>query len=146
MSKRVNERQRRKAANEACEQVESDVIPVIEEQLKIGKREIESGRVIVTVSPEVHKKVIDLPVMEETALIERVPINRVVEKTEGPRHEGDVTVVPVYEEVLVVEKRLVLKEEIRIARERRTRQDRREVELRSEKVEARREPPKGQAD
>ena len=144
MIKRLNERQQRKAAvDEACEQVEPAVIPVVQEQLNIGKREIESGRVVVTVAPEIHKKVIDLPVMEETAIIERVPVNRVVEKTEGPRQEGDVTVVPVYEEVLVVEKRLVLKEEIRIARQRRTRQDRREVELRSDKVETRREPPHG---
>jgi uncharacterized protein (TIGR02271 family) len=143
MNKRSNERQRRKPAVEQCEQVESEVIPVVEEHLKVGKREIESGRVIVTVAPEVHKKVIDLPVMEQTALIERVPVNRIVEKIEAPRQEGDVTVVPIYEEVLVVEKRLVLKEEIRVSRERRTRQDKREVELRSEKVEARREPPKG---
>ena len=120
---------------------DSEVIPVVRETLQVGKRDIQTGKVTVEVTPNVRKQVVDLPLTEETASIERVPINRVVERAEQPRHEGDLTIIPIYEEVLVVEKRLMLKEEVRIKREKLSRQERREVELRAEEVEVRRSPP-----
>jgi stress response protein YsnF len=43
-----------------------------------------------------------------------VPIDKVVDAVPTVRTEGDVTIVPVLEEVLVVETKLVLKEEIHI--------------------------------
>ena len=46
----------------------------------------------------------------------RVPIDRVVERAPEVRTEGDVTIVPVLEEVMFVEKKLVLKEELHIRR------------------------------
>ena len=57
-----------------------------------------------------------MPLRRETVNIERVSVNRVVDTIAPPRTEGDVTIVPVYEEVLVVAKQLVLKEELRITR------------------------------
>jgi uncharacterized protein (TIGR02271 family) len=39
-----------------------------------------------------------------------------VEAPVAARQEGDTLIIPVYEEILVVEKRLVLKEEIRITK------------------------------
>ena len=53
---------------------------------------------------------------EETVEVTRVPIDKVVETAPEIRTDGDVTIVPVLEEVLVVEKRLVLKEELHIRR------------------------------
>ena len=67
--------------------------------------------------------------------VERVPVNRFVSGTQPVRQDGDVTIVPVYEEVLVVERRLMLKEEVKVTRQRHVRSQRREVELRSEQVE-----------
>ena len=52
----------------------------------------------------------------ETVEVTHVPVDRVVERAPEIRTEGDVTIVPVLEEVLVVEKRLVLKEELHIRR------------------------------
>ena len=52
----------------------------------------------------------------------RVPIGKEVKVAPVQRTEGDVLIIPVIEEVLVVEKRLVLKEELRISR-RTTRED-----------------------
>ena len=54
----------------------------------------------------------------EEADVRRVPVNRVITEIPQTRQEGDVTIVPVVEEVLVVEKRLLLKEEIHIERKR----------------------------
>ena len=55
-------------------------------------------------------------VQQKTVEVTRVPVNRVVETVPEIRTEGDMTIVPVLEAVLVVEKRLVLKEELRIRR------------------------------
>jgi stress response protein YsnF len=71
---------------------------------------------------------VDVPVYSEEAGVERVPVNRLVETEPQTRQEGDVTIIPIIEEVLVVEKRLLLKEEIHIRRTRnQVRQPRRVV-------------------
>jgi uncharacterized protein (TIGR02271 family) len=122
---------------------DSTVIPVVRETLQVGKRQVETGKVTVEVTPTLRKQVVDLPLTQETASVERVTINRVVDRPEQPRQEGDLTIVPVYEEVLIVEKRLMLKEEVRIKREKHSRQERREVELRVEEAQVRRSAATG---
>ncbi|MBV8083287.1 MAG: DUF2382 domain-containing protein [Chloroflexi bacterium] len=52
----------------------------------------------------------------EEVEVKHVPINRVVAEREAPRHEGETLIVPVYEEEVVVTKRLVLREELQIRR------------------------------
>jgi stress response protein YsnF len=49
-------------------------------------------------------------------LHDRAAMGRMVETAPEIRTESDVTILPVVEEVLVVEKRLVLKEELHIRR------------------------------
>lgn len=78
-------------------------------------------RTVVDVVEEFAKASLD----EETVEITRVPIDRVVDRAPDIRTEADVTIVPILEEVLVVEKRLVLKEELHI----RKRTSTEEVEL-----------------
>ncbi|MDF2689253.1 MAG: hypothetical protein K0Q80_2218 [Microvirga sp.] len=53
---------------------------------------------------------------QEDVEVTRVPVDKVVDTAPQIRTEGDVMIVPVLEEVLVVEKRLVLKEELHIRR------------------------------
>jgi stress response protein YsnF len=48
--------------------------------------------------------------------VTRVPIGREVTEAPAVRTEGDVTIVPVFEERLVVEKRLFLVEELHVRR------------------------------
>jgi stress response protein YsnF len=48
--------------------------------------------------------------------VERVPIGRAVAAVPAVREEGDTTILPVVEEVIVVERRLILKEEVHIRR------------------------------
>src|SRR3982751_2082323 len=54
--------------------------------------------------------------MHERVNVERKAVNRIVDGPVDVRYEGDTTVIPVLEEVLVVEKRLILREEIHITR------------------------------
>jgi uncharacterized protein (TIGR02271 family) len=52
----------------------------------------------------------------EEVEINHVPVNRVVSEREAPRHEGETLIVPIYEEEIVVTKRLVLREELQVRR------------------------------
>jgi hypothetical protein len=61
---------------------------------------------------------IDEPLYYEDVEVERVPVNRIVDGPVQTRQEGDVMIVPVVEEVVTVQKRLLLKEEVRIRRRR----------------------------
>ena len=101
--------------NEAASEA---VLPLVEEALRVGKRQVETGRVRVSVSTDVQEQVVRETLRSERAELERVPIGRelaVGEPAPALRQEPDGTVVvPVLEEVLVVERRLVLKEEIRM--------------------------------
>ena len=52
----------------------------------------------------------------DQVIVERVAIGRVVDAMPEVRQEGDVTILPVVEEEVVVMRRLVLKEEVHIRR------------------------------
>lgn len=114
------------------------VVPVIEEQLLVGKREVETGRVVVRKRVIEEQQTVEQPLSEEDVIVERVPVGRLVDGDVADRQEGDTLIIPVLKEVLVVEKRLMLKEEVRITR-RRTETVRREnVVVRREVVEVER--------
>jgi stress response protein YsnF len=92
-------------------------IPVAEEVAVVEKRQVTTGRVRVATHTEIVEDVVRASVRGETVEVVRVPVNRpVTEAVPQVRTEGNVTIVPVLEEVLVVEKRLVLKEEVHIRR------------------------------
>lgn len=111
------------------------VVPVIEEQIEVGKREVERGTVRVHKRVREHEELLQETLAHEQIDVERVPLNQVVESATGVRQEGDTVIIPVYEEMVVVEKRLVLKEEVRL-HIRRTQEDWTDrVTLRREEVE-----------
>ena len=85
------------------------------------------------------EEVLDVPVQTEAIEVERVPVGRWLDAPADVRHEGDTTVYPVVEEVLVVEKRLRLVEEVRVTRRQATRQVQERVGLRREEVVIERE-------
>jgi stress response protein YsnF len=93
---------------------EAEVIARAEEEVRLDKRMVTTGKVrvrtIVDVETELAKATLD----GETVDITRVPIDRIVDQAPGIRVEDNVTIIPVLEEVLIVEKRLVLKEEVHI--------------------------------
>jgi uncharacterized protein (TIGR02271 family) len=110
-------------------------IAVHEETLEPRLREVETGRV------RVHKRVEEVPdellvdAGRDEVTIERVPIDQTIESAPEPRQEGDTLVIPVVEEVIVTETRLVLREEVRITRRRVTEQIPVQATLRKERVE-----------
>src|SRR3954465_9597176 len=91
------------------------VIPVVEETARIDKRAVETGRVRVSTHTDTVEQVLRETLRGEAVGVTRVPIDRVIAEGEAApqvRDEGGVTIIPVLEEVLVVEKRLILKEEV----------------------------------
>ncbi len=111
------------------------VIPVLAETVNVGKRKRATGGVRVTKHVRTRDEIIEPTRTEEIVEVERVPVNREVAEPPAVRQEGDVTIVPILEEVLVVEKRLVLREELRITRRRREITERHRVTLRREEAE-----------
>ena len=94
-------------------------IPVVQEDLQVDKQLVESGKV------NISKRVIDedvtvnVPVVHEEVTVEKKAINQYVDTPPPPvRQEGDTTIVSVVKEVLVVEKRLMLVEEVHITKKR----------------------------
>ncbi len=61
---------------------------------------------------------LDERLFADEVAVERVPVNRIVDQMPETRQDGDVLIVPVVEEVLTIQKRLLLKEEVRIQRRR----------------------------
>jgi uncharacterized protein (TIGR02271 family) len=96
---------------------EETIVPVLKEELDVSTRrvELDSG-VRVAKHVEQREELIDEALTKEEVTVERITVNRRVDGPIAVRYEGDTMIVPVLEEVLVVEKRLVLKEEIRITR------------------------------
>jgi uncharacterized protein (TIGR02271 family) len=122
------------------------VIPVVAEHAEVTRRIVETGTVRVRKSIREHEERVDVPLMSEHLDVERVAVNRMVDGAPATRQEGDVTIIPVMEEVLVVEKRLMLKEELRITRRRVERQETEAVTLRTEVVEVERINAAGRPD
>ncbi len=97
-------------------------VPIHEEVLVPTTREISLGEVVVRKRVEQVPSEATVDVGHDEVLVERVAVNQQIDTAPAPRQEGDTLVVPVVEEVLVTEKRLMLREEVRITRRRRTEQ------------------------
>jgi stress response protein YsnF len=96
--------------------VSEEVIPLIEETATVAKRQVVTGRARVQTLTDTVEELARADLRRETVEVTRVLIDRMIETAPEVRTEGDVTILPVVEEVLVVEKRLVLKEELHIRR------------------------------
>ena len=108
------------------------VIPLLAEEAVIAKRQVHTGVVRVAVTTASHQRQIEEMLTQERVVVERVPVGRVVESVPPVREEGDTTILSVVEEALVLERRLVLKEEVRITRVRTTQAHRETVQLREQ--------------
>jgi uncharacterized protein (TIGR02271 family) len=85
-----------------------------EEELVAGTREREAGAMRVRKRVRTDRERIEVPVRHEEVSVERVPVSG--EATEAQIGEDEV-VVPVTEEEVVVDKRAVAKEEIRVRKD-----------------------------
>ena len=104
-------------ANRSDARIEAEeILPLAEETATVEKREIVTGKVRVRTITETLEELTKANLQSGTVEVTRVPIDKVVDMAPEIRTEGDLTIVPVLEEVLVVTKQLVLKEELHIRR------------------------------
>jgi uncharacterized protein (TIGR02271 family) len=110
------------------------VVPVVEETAQIIRRVVDRGAVRVSKIVSEREELIPASLLRDEIEIEHVARDQYLDKPAETRREGDTLIVPVMEEVLVVEKRLILREEIHIRRRTKTVDTEERVTLRKEEI------------
>jgi uncharacterized protein (TIGR02271 family) len=109
-----------------------------EEEARAGVREREAGSVSARKSVNTEREVVRVPKRREEIDIERVPVEGEAREAAGATEADigeDEVVLQVFEEEVVVTKRVVLKEEIRLRKRVAWDEEIVEVDLRKEEVE-----------
>lgn len=123
--------------NSASDADES-VISLLEEVAKVDIRKRVTGRTRVTTRTEIIDDEVSADLESHGVEVTHVPVGRDLDPDEPvptSREEGDTTIIPIFEEILVVEKRLRLVEEVHIRRTTRTEDVRIPVTLRRQVAE-----------
>ena len=92
------------------------IVPLHVEELSVSIKPVITGRVRVHVQTHAREHTVDEPLDVTRVEVQRVAIGRMVDAHPPVREEGATTIISVVEEVLVTERRLMLKEEIRLTR------------------------------
>ena len=115
-------------------------VPLVEERLEVKKRTVTTGKVRVVTHTKTVEEVARAVLNGEEADVQTIELDQpIVGPVPQIRTEGDVIIVPVLEEIMVVEKRLVLKREIRITRRRTSETVEIPVSLRKQRVKVERQ-------
>ena len=128
----------RAAKTDSQTEGEKMIIPVIEEEITVGKQVVEAGRVRISKRISEHEELVDVPLFREEVRVERVPVNLFVEAVPQIRQEGDTMIIPVVEEQIIVQKKLLLIEELRVRKEIIEHHQPQTVNVRKEQVEIKR--------
>jgi stress response protein YsnF len=91
-------------------------IPLHVEEVSVSRREVEKANVEIALITGTRGQLIDEELTQVRVEIERIPIGRTIDVVPPITEEGDTTIIPVVEEIVVVERRYVLTEEIHIRR------------------------------
>ena len=110
------------------------------EQLNVAIKSVVTGEIEISTVTRVRDVGIDEALISHHADVERVAIGRVVQSVPEILEEDGVLIIPVIEEIVVVERRLVLKEEVRIRRSTTTRRHQETVTLREQEAVVTRTP------
>jgi len=117
-------------------------IPLAVEELAVSKRAVEKGRVRINTRVLTREETVTQALAREDVEVVRIPVGREIDTVPAMREDADGTlVIPLVEERLVVERRLVLREEIHVRRRRSVETVNQPVTLRREEVEIERLPP-----
>jgi uncharacterized protein (TIGR02271 family) len=119
---------------------EETVIPVVEEEAHLEKRLVERNRTRITKQVHTEEETIETPLRQERVQVERVPVERIIDSPLTSHYDGDTLVIPVMEEVLIIEKKLFLKEEVRVTKYVGETEHQETVTLRKEAVTVERTP------
>ena len=119
---------------------DQQVLELVAERATISKRAVQTGLVRVSTHVEEHQELIREALRRDEVVVQRVAIDQIVETPPVVRQEGDTMIYPIVEEVLVVKKRLLLKEELHVIRTSRLETVEQDVTLRAMHADAQRTP------
>lgn len=119
---------------------DEEILALHSEDLVVGKRVVDRSIVRVATVTRSHDHLVDEEVTHRRVEIVHVPMGYFIDAVPPVREEGDFTIMPVVEEVVVVERRLLLKEEVHIRRVRHTAQHVETVALRRQEAMVTRTP------
>jgi stress response protein YsnF len=94
---------------------EVQVLPLHKEDVAVSKR-VRKTLVRASRTTTTRDIAVEEDLRHDHVVVERVAIGRIVDAVSPIRQEGDVTILSVVEEIVVVERRLMLKEEVRLRR------------------------------
>lgn len=110
------------------------------EKIEVSRRRIETAVVRASRVTRTREQLVEAELSHERVEVERIPVGRTVDSVPPVRQEGDTTILSVVEEVVVVERRLVLKEEVHIRRVKTTEHHSETVTLREQEAAVTRTP------
>jgi uncharacterized protein (TIGR02271 family) len=131
----VNDGERKLPVAADSEQTSKDSIDdpkltLLAEELSVAKETVETGRLRISKQTRTREAFVEESLRSEHAEIETIPVGRQIFEVPSVRQEGDTIIIPIVEEVLHTERRLILKEEIKITRRQKTEQFHDRVTLR----------------
>jgi uncharacterized protein (TIGR02271 family) len=110
--------------------IDDPKLTLLAEELSVAKETLETGRLRVSKQTRTREAFVEKNLRSEHAEIETIPVGRQIFEVPSVRQEGDTIIIPIVEEVLHTERRLILKEEIKITRRQKTEQFHDRVTLR----------------
>jgi uncharacterized protein (TIGR02271 family) len=114
---------------------ESRKISVLEEDLQLGIKQKETGRVRAIKKVHEEDLLVSGPVLSDELKVERIPFNQYIDEAPpGIRYEGETMIIPVVEEEVIIQTRLKLVEEVRITKRQVEKTVEKPVTLRKEEI------------
>jgi uncharacterized protein (TIGR02271 family) len=117
------------------------IINVLKERALIQKNIVEKAKVHIEKKVHHKEETIHIPVVNEEVEIKKIAVNEYVEIMPQVRYEGDTIIIPVVKEIVVVEKKLLLVEEVYVTKLSNTTAEEKNVILREEEVTVERFDP-----
>jgi stress response protein YsnF len=114
--------------------IEELVVPVLKEELEVHKELRKIGTVRVRKTVREQEEVVSEILASETVDVQRIPMDLIVDSPPQVRTEGDVMIIPVVKEEVVVTKQLRVVEELRVTKRKSVSDYRENVTVRAEEV------------
>ena len=112
-----------------------DVLRLLAEDATVSRQVVETGRVRLAKVTRTRDHLVDELLARTNVEVKRIPIGRLIDAMPPVKEDGDLTIVPIVEETLVVERRLMLREEVHIRRVQTTERYQQTVKLRYQTAE-----------
>lgn len=107
-----------------------DTIALHEEQVQVNTKKINVGVTSIATRTEAREEEITIPLISVDVDIERIPVDEIVDTIPMVRNDGETTIIPICEEIMV--KRVRIIEEIRVTRRKTAHMHKETVSLRHE--------------